>query len=326
MLYESPFITIYSIFLAAVIGACMGSFLNCMGYRIVRGENLNGRSHCDRCGHVLGMGDLVPVFSYIIHRGRCKYCGEKLSCRHVICELIAAAVMVSILLKFNISFQALKYALFACIIMGCAFADLEGYIIPDRYIVSGVCLYLGSLFFEENAKDTLIDGLAGGIIVAGFTLIVVLIFEKIKNVEAMGGGDIKLLFVTGLFLGLGCNVLCLVVACVVGIAMFVVAPAGSEPQEDGASDELEESVKPSESRAEEPKAPAEPASKAASVGAGGTEESAAADSTDSKDGESADADSTVSEGALPWGPSIAIAAWVCLLFGDKFVNWYLSLL
>ena len=298
MLYESPFITIYSIFLAAVIGACMGSFLNCMGYRIVRGENLNGRSHCDRCGHVLGMGDLVPVFSYIIHRGRCKYCGEKLSCRHVICELIAAAVMVSILLKFNISFQALKYALFACIIMGCAFADLEGYIIPDRYIVSGVCLYLGSLFFEENAKDTLIDGLAGGIIVAGFTLIVVLIFEKIKNVEAMGGGDIKLLFVTGLFLGLGCNVLCLVVACVVGIAMFVVAPSQrADVERDGDT-----------------------------IGQASGEESAAADSTDSKDEESADADSTVSEGALPWGPSIAIAAWICLLFGDKFVNWYLSLL
>ena len=298
MLYESPFITIYSIFLAAVIGACMGSFLNCMGYRIVRGENLNGRSHCDRCGHVLGMGDLVPVFSYIIHRGRCKYCGEKLSCRHVICELIAAAVMVSILLKFNISFQALKYALFACIIMGCAFADLEGYIIPDRYIVSGVCLYLGSLFFEENAMDTLIDGLAGGIIVAGFTLIVVLIFEKIKKVEAMGGGDIKLLFVTGLFLGLGCNVLCLVVACFIGIAMFIVAPAQrADVERDGDT-----------------------------IGQAGGEESAAADSTDSKDGESADADSTVSEGALPWGPSIAIAAWICLLFGDKFVNWYLSLL
>ena len=206
--------------------------------------------------------------------------------------------MVSILLKFNISFQALKYALFACIIMGCAFADLEGYIIPDRYIVSGVCLYLGSLFFEENAKDTLIDGLAGGIIVAGFTLIVVLIFEKIKNVEAMGGGDIKLLFVTGLFLGLGCNVLCLVVACFIGIAMFVVAPpARADVERDGDT-----------------------------IGQASGEESAAADSTDSKDEESADADSTVSEGALPWGPSIAIAAWICLLFGDKFVNWYLSLL
>lgn len=80
MLYAAPAITIYSCCIAALLGACMGSFLNCAAWRVVHGESvLRGRSHCDVCGHVLAPRDLVPVFSYVFSRGRCRYCGAKLS-------------------------------------------------------------------------------------------------------------------------------------------------------------------------------------------------------------------------------------------------------
>ena len=290
MLYESTFITVYSVIVCFILGGCMGSFLNCMAWRIVHGEGLGGRSHCDSCGHVLGALDLIPILSYIINKGKCRYCGVKLSRRHLVAEAISAIVFVSILLKFNISFQALKFMLFACILLAASFADLEGYIIPDRFIISGIVVYAGCLIYDSSAW---LDGLAGGFIVAGGTLIVVLIFEKVKGVEAMGGGDIKLLFVTGLFLGLAANVLCLILACLIGI-VFGLASAG------GAEQALPEFAEQLESPAQDTGCPEDAPPE------GQPEEMA--------------------PGAFPWGPSIAIAAWISMLCGSELANWYLSLL
>lgn len=261
MLYLTPFITAYCVALTAITGACMGSFLNCMAYRIVHEESImKGRSHCDACGHVLGAGDLIPIVSYIAHKGKCRYCGAKLSKLHLAAEVISALVFVSILLKFNISLQALKFMVFASILLAASFADLEGYIIPDRFIVAGIVVYIGFLFFEQNPLTAAADGLIGGFAVAGFVLIVVLIFEKIKKIEAMGGGDIKLLFVTGLFLGLKANVLCLIFACFIGIAFGLVSQRVRETKE------------------------------------------------------------------FPWGPSIAAAAWLAMLWGNELADWYLGLI
>lgn len=203
MLYAAPAITIYSCCIAALLGACMGSFLNCAAWRIVHGESvLRGRSHCDVCGHVLAPRDLVPVFSYVFSHGRCRYCGAKLSPRHAVGEAVAALVFVSLLLRYDISLRTLEAWAVACLLLACAFADLEGYIIPDRFIAVGVVLFIVTLFFVPDPGKRALDGLIGGV--------------------AVGGGDIKLLFLTGLFLGWQKNLLCLLLACVVGILWGLV--------------------------------------------------------------------------------------------------------
>lgn len=203
MLYAAPAITVYSCCIAALLGACMGSFLNCAAWRIVHGESvLRGRSHCDVCGHVLSPRDLVPVFSYVFSHGRCRYCGAKLSPRHAVGEAVAALVFVSLLLRYDISLRTLEAWAVACLLLACAFADLEGYIIPDRFIAVGVVLFIVTLFFVPDPGKRALDGLIGG--------------------GAVGGGDIKLLFLTGLFLGWQKNLLCLLLACVVGLLWGLV--------------------------------------------------------------------------------------------------------
>lgn len=230
MLYLSPFITVYCCALAAVFGACMASFLNCFAFRIVHGESvLGGRSHCDVCGHVLGVKDLFPIFSYIFSKGRCRYCGAKLSVRHVLGEAVAAIVFVAALLKYDISLQVLEAWLFASMMFACAFADLEGYIIPNRFIVFGVALYAFSFLWQEERLARLIDGTLGGFAVCGVLLAIVLIMEKAMGKEAMGGGDIKLLFVAGLFLGWKGNILCLLAACIFGIVFGLACGKRREP-------------------------------------------------------------------------------------------------
>ena len=168
MLRLSPFITVYCCAVAALLGACTGSFLACLAWRTVHGESvLRGRSHCDVCGHVLGVRDLVPVFSYLLSGGKCRYCGAKLSARHVWGELISAAVFVSLLLQNDISLQTLEGWLLACVLLACAFADLEGYIIPDRFVAVGAVLFVATLFWEPEPLRRALDGALGGVTVAG---------------------------------------------------------------------------------------------------------------------------------------------------------------
>ena len=231
MLYLSPGLAVYFCVLAFLFGACMGSFLNCMAWRIVHGESvLRGRSHCDVCGHVLTAGDLVPIVSYLVHRGRCRWCGAKLSARHVWAEGLTGAAFVLILLRFDLSLQALGALTLACVLLAGALADLEGYIIPDRFIVAGVAARI-PFFFFENWRRTLPDALLGGFAVGGGLLAFVLLYEKLRRVEAMGGGDLKLLFVTGLWLGWAKNLLCLLLACVLGIAFGLATQKRRAAQE-----------------------------------------------------------------------------------------------
>ena len=233
MLYITPGFTVYFCSVAFLLGACMGSFLNCMAWRIVHGESvLRGRSHCDACGHVLTARDLVPIVSFLAHRGRCRWCGAKLSARHVWAETVTGAVFVLILLKFDISLQALGALALACVLLAGAFADLEGYIIPDRFVLAGIGLRVVWFFFEDW-RTTLPDVLLGGFAVGGGLLAFVLLYEKLRKIEAMGGGDLKLLFVTGLWLGWAKNLLCLLLACVFGI-VFGLATQKRRAQQENA--------------------------------------------------------------------------------------------
>ena len=223
MLRLSLPITVYCCAMAVLLGACMGSFLNCLAWRTVHGESvLRGRSHCDACGHVLGVRDLVPVLSYVCSGGKCRYCGAKLSARHVWGELAGGAMFVSALLKYDISLQVLEAWLLACVLLACAFADLEGYIIPDRFVAAGAILRIPFFFLLPDPKGQALDALLGSLAVGGGLLIVVLLYEKLRKPDAMGGGDIKLLCLTGLYLGWMKNLLCLLLACVLGIVFALV--------------------------------------------------------------------------------------------------------
>lgn len=218
MRYLSPFSFGYACLVAGVLGACLGSFLNCLAWRAVHGESaLRGRSHCDSCGHVLGVRDLIPIVSFFLAKGRCRYCGARLSSRHVWAEAVMAAVFVSLLLRYDISLQTLEAWLAACVLAACAFADLEGYIIPDRFVAVGIVLFIAGTPFANDPGGRLFDGALGGFGVAGGLTLLVLFLEKRMGREAMGGGDLKLLFLTGLYFGWKENLLCLFLACVIGI-------------------------------------------------------------------------------------------------------------
>ena len=127
---------------AAVLGACLGSFVNCLAWRTVHGESvLAGRSHCTSCGHALGPLDLVPVVSWLALRGRCRHCGKRVSSRYVVAEALLAAVFVALLVVYGAGPAWVAYAALACVLLAAALVDLDTFTIPNGFVVAVVGLW-----------------------------------------------------------------------------------------------------------------------------------------------------------------------------------------
>lgn len=232
----SPVWPVFFLAVAGVLGAVMGSFINCLAWRLVHGESVwKGRSHCAECNHPLSALDLVPVLSWLLLRGRCRYCGQKVAVRYLVVEVLCGAFFVSMVAVYGLTVHALALCVLGCILMGLSLVDLESYTIPNGFIVAGIVTWLVTFaFFGVNLETVglgtlaatwvssptlavLADGLVGAFAVSGFLFALALVFDKVVGRQSLGGGDVKLVFMVGLFLGLACSVLNLIVSCVVGI-------------------------------------------------------------------------------------------------------------
>src|SRR3989304_5752154 len=112
--------------LCPLLGLVLGSFLNLCIDRLPRRDSiLTAHSHCDACGHTLGPLDLVPIFSYLALRGRCRYCRASISLRSPLVELGTAALFALIWLRFSTSLQGVLVALFGCLLIPILVIDLE---------------------------------------------------------------------------------------------------------------------------------------------------------------------------------------------------------
>ncbi len=229
-IYESKFILAYCLILAFVLGSVFGSFLNCVAGRYQNHEAWwKGRSKCDNCGHVLGILDLFPVISYICLKGRCRYCGSKMSIKYLISEILLGFLFVLyVIIHGTIDLLLLRDLGLICVLYGLSLCDLNTYEIPDGFIIFGICWWI--IFFLFNySLNTLIDSLLGAFVVSFFLLVLSLIMDKVLKKESMGGGDIKLFFMVGLYLGLFGNFFNLILACFIGIIFVLITRASKIP-------------------------------------------------------------------------------------------------
>ena len=250
-----------------LLGAALFSFMNVVAWRLPRGmDPLKGRSVCPQCGHTLGAPDLVPVFSWLFLRGRCRHCGAHIPARYLLVELLGGVLALGCTWRYGAAYalpgglvnrtragQLAKGALLVLavcgILLSVSLIDAETQTIPDRLnLALAVC---GAVSVLLSPADWL-PHIIGALCVSVPMFLLCLVIDG-----AFGGGDIKLLFLTGLFFGWKGNLLCLVLACVVGIVWGLAGKRRGE--------------------------------------------------------------------AIPWGPSIAIGAWITALAGQPFINWYLGL-
>jgi len=195
----------------------LGSFFNVCIYRIPRGESIiYPPSHCPKCGTFLKLYDNIPVVSYILLRGRCRYCGARISPIYPLVETLTGILYVFSYIYYGkdlISFfSALTFVSFLVII---TFIDLSHMIIPDVLVFPGIALGLSFSFLK--GKPLFFDGLLGGLI-GGFTIFIIIFLSR----GGMGEGDIKLSAMIGSFLGVKYIIMTLILSFIIGGIIGVI--------------------------------------------------------------------------------------------------------
>ena len=238
MLYSSPLITAYSLVVAALLGLAMGSFINCWAWRYIHGESvISGRSHCTSCGQDLGVRDLVPVFSWLASKGKCRYCGEAVSARYPATEIICAVVFVAIVAVYGITLETVELLAFASILLFLSLTDIDDFLVPNGCIIAALVVrivYMAIAWAVGQMSLADVGYYVGSAFAIGVALlIVVLVADKVFGRESMGGGDLKLFFVAGLYFGWQQGLFLVILSCVIGIVVAVVAPRRKGPNPEG---------------------------------------------------------------------------------------------
>ena len=213
---------VYLRVLCVILGLCMGSALNCLAWRIANKKSwTKGKSICPACRHELHTRDLIPLMSYIFSKGKCRYCGEKISPRYPLTELGLAVIFVAVFLRYGFTLYTLDIMVLASCLFTLSLIDLDTMTIPDRFlIIPAVCQLVYAYYYGGFASVWY--ALWHGLTLGGAVLLISLFMDKVLKKESMGGGDIKLLFVLGLFLDLPECLLLLVFSCVLGLVIALL--------------------------------------------------------------------------------------------------------
>lgn len=211
-----PTITILMYIIIFMFGIVIGSFLNVCIYRIPQKEDIvRVRSHCMSCGYKLEWYDLVPLFSYLFLQGRCRKCGAKLSVQYPLIEALNGILYVIIVCIHGVNIDSLLYCLLGSALLVLSVIDFRTYEIPF-----GINLFILALGLIRLALDyhNFLSYLIGSLAVSA----VLAILYYATGGRAIGGGDVKLMAVCGLFLGWKLIILAFSLGCILGAVIHVI--------------------------------------------------------------------------------------------------------
>jgi len=208
-------LSIFTQIVIFLLGLVVGSLLNVLIDRLPKEEQvLKGRSHCDHCYHQLAWFDLIPLLSFVFLRGRCRYCGKKISWQYPLVELITGVMFLIVSNRaIEQSSSPVIVTLLHCYIVASLivifFTDLKYGIIPDKIVYPVVVLMILFRFVPPSEESKSLLRHLGGVTlpisyyllvafgVAGFFWLLILLTKG----RGMGFGDVKLAFLMGLILG-----------------------------------------------------------------------------------------------------------------------------
>jgi leader peptidase (prepilin peptidase)/N-methyltransferase len=270
-----------------VIGACMGSFLNvCIGRWPEGLSVVKPRSRCPKCGHQIKATENIPLVSWMLLRGRCSSCGERISIQYPIVELLVGLLWLAAFLEFGVSFTAFRVAVLATVLLGISITDAKYFLIPDGFTVFGVffvlltsfvALYLGESYPFAGPWEAFMGMCVG----AGAISIVGWLGEVWLKRPAMGFGDVTLMAVVGAAVGPTRALLTIFIGAVLApiVLLGVVYPLSAR----GLADDAGQTELALETRGQWRKR------------------------------------------ELPFGVFLAPAALIALLWGDAIIAWYLRI-
>ena len=229
--------------IAALLGLVSGSFLNVCITRIPRDESIvSPGSHCRRCGASIPWCRNIPVASFVLLRGRCAHCGERIALRYLIVEVLTAGLFLACFARFGLSPALLKFSVFSFLVVGLIFMDAETGLLPAEFTWPGIAL--GLLFAWWVPGDStgtqfmlrafglhpalavrplsLLDAAIAAVLGAVFFYSIWAVYYLVRKRHGLGFGDIALIAMCGTFLGLKLTLFVLFTAPVLG-AIYAVA-------------------------------------------------------------------------------------------------------
>ena len=208
---------------AGLLGLVMGSAVTAIAYRVPRGISwVHGRSACPRCGHVLTVPDLVPVFSWLLARGRCRHCGEPISWRYPLTEAACAAWAVLLLFKVGLGIAYPLLAAWGFMMIALFWIDLDFQLLPDVLTFPGTWIGLAAaLTLPQGARHAL----WGVVLGSGLLWLLAWGYLRVRKIEGMGGGDVKLAAMFGTVLGWELTLMTLFLSAVAGSIWGIILMA-----------------------------------------------------------------------------------------------------
>lgn len=210
--------------LIAIYGLLIGSFLGVCISRIPEGKSIvRPPSHCEACGHQLNFLDMIPVISYIFTKGKCRYCGDKLSPKYPLLEILTGVMFIALYAVYGLTITFVYYSIMGSLLIVITFIDYKHMIIPTGLIIFGliaIVIYfaIANVFPSEyitvvpNFKDSLFGGLIG----YGLFFVIVI------TTGAMGGGDVRLMGILGLAFGIEGVVFITIVSFILGALISLI--------------------------------------------------------------------------------------------------------
>lgn len=205
---------------AALVGAAIGSFLNVCVSRLPAGESvISPRSRCPSCEHPIAWYDNIPVVSYLLLRGRCRACESRISAQYPLVELAVAAIWLAMAVRFGVSVEALRGAIFLTLLLGIALTDARHMVIPDHFSLGGVLL--GLVFAAPPGDFPLGRAITGAALGYGLLWLVAWGGEKVFRKPALGMGDVHMMAMVGAFVGTSGALLTVLLGSVLGLLVGV---------------------------------------------------------------------------------------------------------
>jgi leader peptidase (prepilin peptidase) / N-methyltransferase len=213
-----------------IFGACFGSFLNVLILKLPLNESLitNARSKCPSCSHTIYWYHNIPLFSYIFLGAKCSYCGNKISFQYFLIEILSGFLTLFLYLKLGLNQEFIFMCLLSYVLIVLSFIDLKYKAVPDYLLLIGLFLsfFVTNSSILESFKNAFL--FAGALVLLNFVVTFyiqniksrILKDESLKTQESLGEGDIPIIAMMGVILGVNSGVFAIFLA-----AFFAIIPS-----------------------------------------------------------------------------------------------------
>ena len=220
---------------AFIFGLIIGSFLNVCIYRWPRDESVvKPRSHCPHCLTMIGWKDNIPLLSYLLMKGSCRHCAGPISIRYPIVELLNGLFYAYLFGRYGVEPMTFKIAVFTSMMLILIFTDLSDYILPDEITLGGIVLafalipfvpvedrFTGIIWLFAGEKPeqwivSLVESSFAAVFIGGLLFVLRSSYFRVRKVEGLGLGDVKMMAMVAAFWGFAPTVTILMMGSIVG--------------------------------------------------------------------------------------------------------------